>query len=601
MVGMPAGPNVPGYGDLTPLGRGGYSAVYRAHQERFDRWVAVKVLSFELAGDRARQRFLRECRVAGRVSSHPHIVTVYEAAVTPDGRPYIAMELYDGGTAADRLRAGGPLAVGEALRIAVRVAGALESAHRAGIVHRDVKPGNVLLTSYGHPALGDFGLSVVAEHQEITAGSDALSPYHAPPEVLEGAGPSPVSDVYSLASTTYTMLAGRPAHQVGEGETLAGLLTRILRADVPPLGRDDVPRSLDHALAGAMARDPSARTPSALAFAQAIQQVQAELGLEVVQPVVLDPHPGADPAAPAAAASAPAAAAAAGGGTSGSPPVHVPATTWGPPGPDPAPPAAGDETVHRSRLTGRWPPAPVPDEPETSRRGPLLAALGLVVAAAVGVGLFAVARSDDETARPSSTSETTERPSSTTTTTDPATTTTTDPVTSTTDPTTTTTTERSTTTASGPPTDLAITQVQAASSAADAVDACGTEVTFGAGNVADGSADTAWRTDGDASGEWLTILLDGPHRVRTVGLVPGYAGVDACDRSDRFAENRRPTSVTWQFEDGTETTQRLRDVGRMQTISVDAQARALRLRIDGVTPATARDFTAISEVLVRGH
>ncbi|HEY8523352.1 MAG TPA: protein kinase [Acidimicrobiales bacterium] len=289
MVGSTSAPQLPGYRDLTPLGRGGYSEVFRAYQDQFDRWVAVKVLTFALADDRAQRRFLRECRVAGRLSAHPNIVTVYDAGLSPDGRPYISMELFDRGSIADRLRSGGPFAVPDVLRIAIGLAGALETAHRAGVVHRDVKPGNVLLASYGQPALTDFGLSILAERQEVSVGVDALTPYHAPPEVLERTTVTPTSDVYSLASTTFAMLAGRAPHQRGgDQDSMASLLLRILQSDVPAIGREDVPPSLDTALRAALARDAHARTPTALAFAQALQQVQAELGLEVTQPVVMD-------------------------------------------------------------------------------------------------------------------------------------------------------------------------------------------------------------------------------------------------------------------------------------------------------------------------
>jgi serine/threonine protein kinase len=289
MVGSTSAPQLPGYRDLTPLGRGGYSEVYRAYQDQFDRWVAVKVLTFALTDDRAQRRFLRECRVAGRLSAHPNIVTVYDAGLSPDGRPYISMELFDRGSIADRLRGGGPFDVGDVLRIAIGLAGALETAHRAGVVHRDVKPANVLLASYGQPALTDFGLSILAERQEVSVGVDALTPYHAPPEVLERTAVTARSDVYSLASTTYAMLAGRAPHQRGgDQDTMASLLLRILQMDIPPTGRSDVPGQLETTLRSALARDAHVRTPSALAFAEGMQQVQSELGFEVTQPIVMD-------------------------------------------------------------------------------------------------------------------------------------------------------------------------------------------------------------------------------------------------------------------------------------------------------------------------
>jgi serine/threonine-protein kinase PknK len=301
MVGSTSAPQLPGYRDLTPLGRGGYSEVYRAYQDQFDRWVAVKVLTFALTDDRAQRRFLRECRVAGRLSAHPNIVTVYDAGLSPDGRPYISMELFDRGSIADRLRGGGPFEVGDVLRIAIGLAGALETAHRAGVVHRDVKPANVLLASYGQPALTDFGLSILAERQEVSVGVDALTPYHAPPEVLERTTVTAKSDIYSLASTTYAMLAGRAPHQRGgDQDTMASLLLRILQMDIPPTGRADVPDSLDTTLRAALARDAHVRTPSALAFAQGMQQVQAELGLEVTQPIVMDSPQSTEVPAPGA-------------------------------------------------------------------------------------------------------------------------------------------------------------------------------------------------------------------------------------------------------------------------------------------------------------
>jgi serine/threonine protein kinase len=301
---------LPGYGPATLLTQGGYSHIYKVHQPQFDRLVAVKVLAFALTDYKAQRRFQRECRLAGRLSAHPNIVTVHDAGIAPDGRPYITMELFAAGSIADRIRRDGPFKVGDALRIGIACAGALETAHRAGVIHRDVKPANVLLTSYGQPALADFGLSVLAERQAVTVGADALTPYHAPPEMLERSAATARSDVYSLASTVYTMLAGRaphegPADDPSPAPTVGELLLSILQQDVPPMDRPDIPQSLEAALAQALSRDPSERTSSALAFAHALQEVQLQLGYEVTDPVVIDVDTGESPAGATVGAFAP--------------------------------------------------------------------------------------------------------------------------------------------------------------------------------------------------------------------------------------------------------------------------------------------------------
>jgi serine/threonine-protein kinase PknK len=421
-------PQLPGYRDLTPLGRGGYSEVYRAYQDQFDRWVAVKVLTFALVDDRAQRRFLRDCRVAGRLSAHPNIVTVYDAGLSPDGRPYISMELFDRGSISDRLRGGGPFELTDVLRIAVSLAGALETAHRAGVVHRDVKPANVLLASYGQPALTDFGLSILAEH-EVSVGIDALMPYHAPPEVLERTTVTPTSDVYALASTTYAMLAGRAPHQRDDGQdSMASLLLRILQVDIPPAGRADVPQSLDAALRAALTRDAHARTPTALDFAQAIQQVQAELGVEVTHPVVMDAPEGTEVSSdgslpglldPSPTITEPSDSPAPDLMTDAEPAEagHQAPGPWVPP--PPAYPATsvvdGDETVHRSVVRPMQPAPPPPAPRSRFRRGALALGLVAVVAAAAGGSYLAMRPDDgDEETGPEPTTTTTVTATSTT-------------------------------------------------------------------------------------------------------------------------------------------------------------------------------------------
>ncbi len=132
-------------------------------------------------------------------------------------------------------------------------------------------------------------------------------------------------------------------------------------------------------------------------------------------------------------------------------------------------------------------------------------------------------------------------------------------------------------------------------------DFCGNPTTFGAANLFDGVVDTAWRMAGDATGEELTITLDGSHDIREVGLVPGYAKVDTCDGSDRFPQNRRVLKVTWLFDDGTTVSQDLRDASEMQSVGVTATSSTIRMRIEAVTEPGGRDFTAVSELGVRGN
>jgi hypothetical protein len=168
--------------------------------------------------------------------------------------------------------------------------------------------------------------------------------------------------------------------------------------------------------------------------------------------------------------------------------------------------------------------------------------------------------------------------------------------------TTTSTTAATTTTTTAPPNPVAltVTSVSAPSTAPSGVDACQTPTSYDAGHLTDGAADTAWRMPGDATGQTLTLDLGAERRVLRVGLAPGYNKVDPCDGTDRWEQNRRPTTVTWLFDDGTETRQTLADTRDMQTLAVDATTTTIGLRIDGTTAAPGRDFTAVSEVSVQG-
>lgn len=272
--------DVPGYRVLEKVGEGGFSVVYRAYQERLDRQVALKVLSISAVDDAAMKRFQRECKITGRLSGHPNIVTVLDTGTTRSDRPYIAMEYFEHGALTDRLAREGPLPVPEVLRIGVKMAGALAATHETDILHRDVKPQNVLVSRYGEPALADFGIARLVDSFDATH-TQAFTPHHAAPEVLEGRPPGVASDIYSLGSTLYQLLAGIPAFKGPNGEGIAQLMLRILNDPPPPIQRDDLPPQVFEAIAMAMAKPDDQRYPSAVVFAHRLQQLQGELGLPV--------------------------------------------------------------------------------------------------------------------------------------------------------------------------------------------------------------------------------------------------------------------------------------------------------------------------------
>ncbi|SEG05592.1 Serine/threonine protein kinase [Thermomonospora echinospora] len=274
--------DVPGYHVLEKVGEGGFSVVYRAYQERLDRQVALKVLSVNAVDSAAMKRFQRECKITGRLSGHPNVVTVLDTGSTRSGRPYIAMEYFERGALTDRIAREGPLPVPEVLRIGVKTAGALAATHETGVLHRDIKPQNILVSRYGEPALADFGIARLVDSFDATH-TQAFTPQHAAPEILEGRPPGVPSDIYSLGSTLYQLLAGTPAFQGHPGEGIAPFVLRILHEPPPAIRRDDIPPQVFETICTAMAKAPEQRFPSAVAFAQRLQRLQGELGLPVTE------------------------------------------------------------------------------------------------------------------------------------------------------------------------------------------------------------------------------------------------------------------------------------------------------------------------------
>jgi len=272
-------PQIPGLTYLNLLGSGGFADVFLYEQELPRRKVAVKALLAQAVTPEGRAQFAGEANLMAQLSTHPSIVTIYQAATTEDGRPYLVMEYCPRPNLSARYRRE-RIGVAEALRIAVRLAGAVETAHRAGILHRDIKPANVLTTDYGWPALTDFGISVAGGSTDDTDQAGMSIPWAAPEFFIEDAPRGAAADVYALAATIYTLLAGRsPFEAPGQSNAALDLITRIERNPVPATGRDDVPEALEEILRRGMAKDPRARFSSAASFARAVQQVETELHL----------------------------------------------------------------------------------------------------------------------------------------------------------------------------------------------------------------------------------------------------------------------------------------------------------------------------------
>jgi serine/threonine-protein kinase len=256
------------------IGRGGIANVYLAYDVRHERQVAVKVLRPEVGMLLGSERFLREIRVVARLS-HPHILPVHDSGEA-DGALYYVMPYVDGDSLRDRLRREHRLPVPDAVRIACEVADALDLAHRRGVIHRDIKPGNILLVD-GHAMVADFGIARAVHAaggemwETITDSGVALGTpaYMSPEQTVGSAELDARADIYSLGCVLYEMLVGT-APFVGPGGEV--FLARRFTEDAPRArdARPDVPREVDEALARALARAPDDRFETARALMHAL-------------------------------------------------------------------------------------------------------------------------------------------------------------------------------------------------------------------------------------------------------------------------------------------------------------------------------------------
>ena len=287
-----------GYHDAEPVGRGGFGVVYRCSEPSLDRVVAVKVLSSD-QDDVDLEQFAGEQRAMGRVSGHPNIVPVLHSGITFTGRPYIVMQYHRRNTLGAWIRDNGPFGVREAMTIGVRLAGALETAHRAGVLHRDVKPANVLLTDYGEPQLSDFGIARITGSRETSPNTLVGSLSYTAPELFEGRPASTAADVYGLATTVFTLLNGGPPFPFAAGETPIAFVRRVQAGPIPDLRAKGVPDPICSALELGLDIDPARRPSSAAAFGDILRTAATQVGLNIADLPLELPPPPADAGRPA--------------------------------------------------------------------------------------------------------------------------------------------------------------------------------------------------------------------------------------------------------------------------------------------------------------
>ena len=288
MRGDSAAPPIPHCRSLSLLGERSACTLWAADSDTYGGAVTVTVYNRRFDAATA-DRFDAAVEAATRLGRHPNLVAVHGSGRLDDGRSYVVGDGHERTTAEGLLLTAGVLDVERVLRMGIALAGALETAHRAGVVHGGVSPALVLVSGDGRPVLTEVALAEFGQPAGISAFLDHSIPYHAPPEVLESTGLSPATDVYSLASVVYTLLVGDPPHAAhGVVDSTASLLLRILQMPMPTIQRSDVPPGLEDTLRTALAHVPDKRPQQVLELAWALQEAQRLAGMDVSEPVVLD-------------------------------------------------------------------------------------------------------------------------------------------------------------------------------------------------------------------------------------------------------------------------------------------------------------------------
>jgi serine/threonine-protein kinase len=261
------------YTNARPIGSGGMGEIYRATDRELDRDVAVKVLAARYAQDEpSRRRFKREALAAARLSGHPNIVTIFDVAEQHDGRPMIVMAYLSGGSLEQRAKGSDPCPPGQVLDWLEEAAAALDAAHAAGIVHRDVKPGNLLLDDRGHVHVADFGIASAVGMDSFTLTGTILGTAgYLSPEQARGERATAASDRYALAIVAWELLTGHRPFEAGSPTEEAAA---HVNAPVPSVheANPSLPRAFDDVFRRALAKDPHARYSTAAEFVASLRE-----------------------------------------------------------------------------------------------------------------------------------------------------------------------------------------------------------------------------------------------------------------------------------------------------------------------------------------
>lgn len=263
------------FADVRLLRAGSRFTIYEGQEPGIDRQVAIKVPD-ESRGTWLHEILEAEGAILAAIGSHPNVITCYQRIRLDDGRPALLLERC-ADTLYHAMHSSDPMAMRDVVAIGIKLAGALEAAHRFGVLHCDVRPRNALLTEWGEPVLSGWDEAVLIRQAADRPPLHELTP-HTAPELLEGGAPTTATDVYGLASTLYELAAGRAAFRAYVGESPASVIVRVLSSPVLPIVAADVPLEMSDLLTWALSPDPAERPPSPAWLAEELGRIERRQG-----------------------------------------------------------------------------------------------------------------------------------------------------------------------------------------------------------------------------------------------------------------------------------------------------------------------------------